>query len=210
MFAAAMTSADGIATVRGCDGCTLCCKVMRAPTLPKPANSWCPYCKVGVGCSIYETRPTECAGFLCGYLLIPGLGPEWKPAVSHLVIVGGIDDGRINIVVDPARPDAWQRQPYYRVLKDWARRALAQHKQTVLTIGQRSIVLLADRDVDVGIVGADEVITVVQNPPGSDMTHEVYVVDGNSPAGKKIAAAQGRPVPFTGVGEGFRKGRTLA
>ena len=123
-----------------------------------------------------------------------------------------LKDGRINILVDPSRPDAWQREPYYRALKEWARLALAQRRQLVLSVRQRSIVVLPDRDVDLGIVKPDEVITVVEVPGlGGRATHDVYAVDGNSPMGKEIAAAKGGAVPLRGEGgEGFRKGRTLA
>ena len=207
----ASTTRAGLATVRACDGCTLCCKVMRVPSLEKPENTWCPHCRIGVGCAIYEGRPGECEAFVCGYLLIPELTPEWKPAVSHLIIMGGLNDGRINIVVDPARPDAWRRQPYYGVIKDWARKALARHKQTVLTLAGRSIVILPDRDVDLGVVNRDEVITVTQTAgAGGKPAYEVYVVDQNSQIGKAVADAKGAvPFPPDG-GAGFRKGRTIS
>ena len=208
----ASTTRAGITTVRSCDGCTLCCKLMRVPTLKKAENAWCPHCRVGAGCGIYDARPDECEAFVCGYLLFPDLSAEWKPAVSHLIIIGGVSDGRINIVVDPARPDAWRRQPYYRVIKDWSRKALAQHKQTVLTVAGRSIVVLPDRDIDLGGVRQDEVITVTQAASADGKTsHEVFVVDQNSEFGKAVAAAKGAPVPFPAKGgTGFRKGRTVS
>jgi hypothetical protein len=196
--------------VRGCDGCTLCCKMMGVPALSKPANAWCPHCRTGSGCGIYDTRPTECRTFQCGYLLMPGLTPEWKPATSRLIIIGS-GGNRINIRVDPGRPDAWRRQPFYRVMKEWAAMALREHKQVVVTIAQRSIVLLPDRDVDLGTVGADEVITVIATPAaGGSHTYEAYAVKAGSHAGGRISAADGRPVQLaSGPGPDFRPGRTL-
>jgi hypothetical protein len=179
--------------------------------LHKPANTWCPHCRTGVGCGIYETRPGECRTFQCGYLLMPDLSAEWKPAVSRLIIMGGTGANRINIRVDPARPDAWRRQPYYRAMKEWARLALNQHKQIVVTVGQRSIVLLPDRDVDLGIVGDDEVITITQTAgAGRKPVYEVYAVRADGEAGAQIAAAKGKPVQLRqAADEGFRKGETL-
>src|SRR5215213_5527327 len=83
--------------VRGCDGCTLCCKIFTVTELAKPGNEWCPHCIRGTGCGIYDRRPTDCITFMCGYLIMPHLGPEWKPAVSHLVISSEFSDKRINI-----------------------------------------------------------------------------------------------------------------
>jgi hypothetical protein len=196
--------------VRGCDGCTLCCKIMGVPALSKPGNTWCPHCRKGVGCGIYDTRPTECRTFQCGYLLMPGLSLEWKPVTSRLIILGS-GGNRINIRVDQARPDAWRRQPYYRTMKEWAALALPQHKQVVVTVGQRTIVLLPDRDVDLGFVAPDEVITVIDTPGiGGGHTYEVYAVKGDSEIGGRIAAADGKPVEFGGeAGADFRRGRTL-
>src|SRR3954449_5594086 len=92
--------------VRGCDGCTLCCKVMAVPGLAKPGNAWCAHCRTGVGCGVYETRPNECRTFQCGYLLMPELTEQWKPATSRLIILGS-GGNRINIRMDEGRPDAW-------------------------------------------------------------------------------------------------------
>src|SRR5262249_50752592 len=52
------TTADGVLTlktVRGCDGCTLCCKVMEVKEIAKPGGKWCAHCKTGTGCGIYDS-----------------------------------------------------------------------------------------------------------------------------------------------------------
>src|SRR5262245_7587478 len=70
---------------RSCGGCTLCCKVLGVPALEKPRGTWCSHCERGTGCRIYETRPDACRTFLCGWLVNPRFGAEWKPERSKIV-----------------------------------------------------------------------------------------------------------------------------
>ena len=79
----------------GCGGCTLCCKVMSVPAIDKAAGVWCPHCKTGAGCGIYDTRPGACADFMCGFLTTPSLGEEWRPATSRLIIDTQKEQGTI-------------------------------------------------------------------------------------------------------------------
>ena len=120
-----MEDSQPLPMIRGCDGCTLCCKVMAVRALDKPQGKWCPHCKTGFGCGIYEDRPDECRVFACGYLVMPHLAPIWRPAVSHLIISSEISQDRMSIHVDPARPDAWRKEPYYSTIRQWSVRALA-------------------------------------------------------------------------------------
>jgi hypothetical protein len=197
------------APVRGCDGCTLCCKVMKVPTLDKPSGKWCPHCKTGTGCGIYETRPTECRIFICGYLWFPEIAPEWKPSVSRLVINTEVVDGSTTIFVDPARPDAWRRQPYYAHLKAWARRELARQRRLVVRIGARSIVVMPDHAVDLGTMADDELILMVPKEvvPGATPQHDVYAVKREAWDKVSFAVAQGRLSAL--AAEGLRPGRRL-
>ena len=112
-------------TVRGCDGCTLCCKVMAIEALGKPQGTWCPNCAGRGDCAIYEARPAECRTFSCSYLVDPKLGPAWEPRRSRIVLVCEAGSNRIVAHVDPGRPDAWRRAPYYQQLKAWGRQAVA-------------------------------------------------------------------------------------
>src|SRR5262249_18009872 len=139
-----------------CDGCTLCCKVFRIPTLDKPQGKWCPHCAIGAGCNIYERRPDECRGFLCGYLCEPGLDERWKPSVARFFLstLPGVD--RLVIHVDPQRPDAWRREPYYSSIKQWATEAVEVGSQVCVFVGMHGWVILPDRDVDLGICTPDE------------------------------------------------------
>jgi hypothetical protein len=193
----------------GCGGCTLCCKVMAVPALAKPAGTWCRHCRTGSGCGIYESRPNECAEFLCGYLAQPELPEEWKPVVSRLILSSKIIHGTINVFVDPGRPDAWRKQPYYGAMQQWARRALATQGRVVVHLGARSIVILPDHAVDLGVVADDELIVVLSTSaePGRDATHHVYAAKQAAwkTAGSEIAQTLRVPP----AAEGFRVGRRL-
>ncbi len=196
--------------IRGCDGCTLCCKVMGVSALAKPQGRWCQHCRIGVGCGIYETRPQECITFNCGYLVLPHLTPEWKPAISHLILSSGVSRERLTIHVDPARPDAWRKEPYYATMKKWARVGLERRQQVVVMVGQRSIVLLPDRDLDFGEVKADEMIVIGENPSLAGIVFDAFVIRRDSAVGREVADAPGAQVPIRTDGEGLRRGRLLA
>jgi Fe-S-cluster containining protein len=58
----------------------MCCYIpgINEPTLQKKEWVMCQNCDVGVGCKIYEDRPTPCRTFECSW--IKGETPvEWKP-----------------------------------------------------------------------------------------------------------------------------------
>ncbi len=60
--------------------------------------------------------------------------------------------------IDPDRPDCWRREPYYSQLKKWARKSAEKRLQVVVYIRNRAIVILPDKDVDLGTVENDELI----------------------------------------------------
>jgi hypothetical protein len=73
---------------RDCGGCTSCCKdlTIDAPDLKKPPGVLCPHCIPGQGCGIYETRPSVCDGFYCGWRQMPLLDDGWRPDRSEILI----------------------------------------------------------------------------------------------------------------------------
>jgi hypothetical protein len=161
---------------------------MRIEALAKPAGSWCGNCKPGAGCTIYPDRPQECRDFICGYLMNAELGDEWKPNHCKIVLVSEHDGNRIVAQVDPQRPDAWRRDPYYRHLKKWAARSLPFRGQVIAAVGRRMYMIFPDRDVDLGVFGLDEFIVVeeVQTPVGVRL--EARKVDKNDPRARAFAA----------------------
>jgi hypothetical protein len=194
-------------TVRGCDGCTLCCKVMEVAEIAKPAGQWCQHCQTGIGCAIYATRPLACSAYVCGYLTIPELTEEWKPAVSRLVLPSLLTDGTIVIYVDPARPDAWRRAPYYATLKEWSRQGMSARRRVVVRVGRSSIVILPDHAVDLGEMAVDEMIVVTSSPAqgAAAPSYEAYAVKRE--AWEKVAPDAGLRKMVMPDAAGFRAGR---
>ena len=97
----------------GCGTCTACCKIMQVHELDKPANRWCPHCRIGRGCRIYEARPESCRAFECIWLRTQHgqkpLAHELRPDISRVVLSTTRDD-RDGVVVNvsPDRPNAWK------------------------------------------------------------------------------------------------------
>ena len=161
-----LAAASSVVPGRSCGTCTLCCKLFNVPEVPKTAGKWCRHCEPGKGCRIYDTRPQMCREFLCGWMVSPGLGPEWKPERSKLIVQLHVVDEIfwLNVYVDESYPSAWQRPDIYKRLKHIASgNAAVGNKLKIVVrvqIGLRHIIILPDRDVDVGTVAADEELTV--------------------------------------------------
>jgi hypothetical protein len=196
--------------VRSCDGCTLCCKVMSIYELEKPSGEWCGHCRIGVGCSIYDGRPTECRQFLCGYLVLSDLSEEWKPSRSKIVITSEVTRNSITFHVDPSRPDAWRREPFYSYMKQRAERAASQRGQVLVIVGKRSIMIFPDRDVDLGNVGDDELIVTGERQTLQGIALEAGTMKRDDPFRRQIETAEGGAVYAQALAEGrLKSGITL-
>jgi hypothetical protein len=71
---------------RECGDCTVCCTVLAIdkPDIQKPAGVTCRHCRSG--CAIYETRPTLCRDFHCGWRQLPILDDSWRPDRSGIFV----------------------------------------------------------------------------------------------------------------------------
>jgi hypothetical protein len=156
-----------VVTVRSCDGCTLCCRVLEAVTLDKPMGVLCKHCVVGTGCGVHATRVDECRNYHCGWLLDGSLGEEWRPETAHIIITYDLEGRRLNANADPDFPDAWRQEPYYSQLKGWAAIALERNAQVVAYVGRHTFVILPDRHVDLGIFTDDDYIFIEHIADGS-------------------------------------------
>lgn len=176
-------SIDPRVSGRDCGTCTLCCKVLGVTDLNKPRDQWCPHCEVGRGCRIYETRPEGCRQFFCGFLVDPRLSEAWRSSDSKIVLLVEGEGKRIIAYVDADRPGAWRREPFYATLKRWSA-AMLRHGGTVaVTIGRKRIVVLPDRDVDLGILGEDEVIATKERRTATGVTYDVVKLKRSEVAG---------------------------
>jgi hypothetical protein len=142
-------------TKNECGNCTMCCKLLGIPEIEKPPSKWCPHCKVGEGCAIYETRPTSCQEFLCLWRLSPmGSREDLRPDKVKVVMTATNTGNSFYALVDPGTPDAWEKEPIYnllcrmvdsgnRVIIGWGdtKRKLLLYKIGPATVGKRELLM---------------------------------------------------------------------
>lgn len=141
---------------RECGTCTLCCKVYDVPAVPKPMSRWCPHCRPGRGCGIWETRPQACRSFFCLWMTEGWLGPEWKPERSKIVLSVDPVNRFLLAQVDPGAPGAWKKEPFHGQLRAWARASLGLQRLVIVFVDKVGTVILPDRDVPVGVIAPNE------------------------------------------------------
>jgi hypothetical protein len=141
-----MTHRSDVVRGRDCSGCTLCCKLLGVEEIGTPPLGWCPHCDTKKGCAIYQHRPTECRNFYCEYLLDETLGDQWKPSKCKLVVMLEEPANDLVVHVDPSRPDAWRREPFYSQIRQWARTAAREQRQVVVWQGDSKIVISPEGD----------------------------------------------------------------
>ena len=180
-----------VAGTRTCGACTLCCKLFDVRALDKPQFEWCKHCAVGEGCRIYERRPDECREFNCTWLMDVGLGDEWQPSRSRIVLTQ--EAGVIGVHVDPSRLDAWRREPYHPQIRQWARATQGGGDRVIVWEGANAIVLLPRGDKPLGKVPADHQIAFrsLRDPVGNVVLDAVVVAPGD-PGWTDAASLTGR------------------
>ena len=106
-----------------CGSCTACCRVFAIPALEKPAGKWCDHCAIGVGCKIYEQRPTMCQEFECLWLnsrsrddIREHIGDELRPDRCKVVFHPTTDPDVMSATLLPGSPDAWRRKPVKKLI----------------------------------------------------------------------------------------------
>ena len=171
---------------RSCDGCALCCMVLKIDELNKPKGKWCNHCSTRKGCDIYEERPNQCRKFYCGWLTNSLLGEEWKPSKSKIVLVGELDGNRLAAHVHPNHPDAWRKEPFYSALKEWAMAAVPHRGQVIACVGQKAYMIFPDRDVDLGIVTDDDRIITGQTQTPDGIRQQAYKLHKDDPRVQKL------------------------
>jgi hypothetical protein len=150
---------NGTVEGRTCGTCNLCCKIVEVTALNKPANVWCEHCDVGRGCRIYEQRSAICREFFCRYMRDPSLDARWNPATAHFLLRAE-NAGTLVIQVDPQRPEAWKREPYHSTLRERAKIVYPSGGMMFVKIGERALLILPDRDEDLGICSAQDRVAV--------------------------------------------------
>jgi hypothetical protein len=169
---------------RSCGNCTLCCKVYPVPVMNKPRSVWCKECKPGKGCGIWETRPEFCRDFHCLWIKDQRMGPEWQPNVAKFVM-NWAAKGVLHVTVDPNFPLSYRKEPYYRALKDSARRCMEKNESIVIFSGDNKYLMLPDGEHLIG-PRDDTIEWYVNMRPDGDRTIYKVVITQHT---KAVAAA---------------------
>jgi hypothetical protein len=99
--------------------------------------------------------------------------------VLHLVATGNMD--KLVVHVDPGSPLSWQKEPYYSQLKIWAQNIEKQNGLVNIYIGKRVIVVLPNKDVDLGIFNLGDKYNFTKKRVGSLWEYEFdKVLQGTS------------------------------
>jgi hypothetical protein len=153
---------------RSCGSCSLCCKVVSIEEFNKPAGKWCQHCKPGNGCGIHAMRPFVCRSFYCEWMISKGLGPEWRPERAKFLLSKSGELVHLIAHVDPGYPSAWRASPYYQNFKIWAAEAARRDPMHLvgIMIAEHLTVVLPDRDVEIGVLAADELVRMHRNASG--------------------------------------------
>jgi hypothetical protein len=149
--------------------CSLCCKLsfIEAP-LNKPAGIWCQHCRPGKGgCSIYDERPEPCRDFLCLWLAFSYFDDRWKPTTAKFYVFTESGGNRLAVHVDPAFPNKWREEPYFSQIKQWAIDYVPRQVQVAVYIKDRVIVVLPDKETDLGTLARSDQIMVARSQDGS-------------------------------------------
>jgi hypothetical protein len=150
---------------------------MAIPEISKPDNAWCGHCEIGKGCSIYEQRPQMCRDFFCLYISDPTLDERWNPLNAHFVLRA--HEKCIFVQVDPQRPDAWKHEPYYSALRNCARAIYPSGMLIYVKIGDRTIMLTPECDVDLASGDSSEGVTIRPIFAPSGVRWEAVNADGH-------------------------------
>ncbi|HIG8367782.1 YkgJ family cysteine cluster protein [Enterobacter kobei] len=73
---------------RNCGECTVCCISLRIeqPELTKGADIPCPNLSPTKGCAIYDSRPTVCRTWFCGWRVMPFVKEDMRPDKMKILI----------------------------------------------------------------------------------------------------------------------------
>lgn len=144
--------------MRDCGDCAMCCKLPIIPELDKPYNVWCTHCASHSSCAIYDARPQRCRDFHC-YFVASDLEEHWRPSKSRLMIATHPD--RVLVMVDPARPDAWRKEPYASTIRNWSN----EHTVYVM-VAKTTYAIFPDHVDDLGEVTDDhQILTFTEQTP---------------------------------------------
>jgi hypothetical protein len=135
------------------------------------------------------------------------LGDEWRPTMAKMVVSPGAD-GKMIVYVDPAFPNAWREEPYHGALKKLARESSDSKGQVVVYLKKRAIVVLPDKDVELGELAPGDHIAVGVTETSSGRVFEAHRIstDEAPPQSNK----ETRSTRSKGAGRSDLIGRAMA
>ncbi len=173
-----MPAIQGAVPGRECGSCTMCCKVLAIPEMPKAAGVWCAKAVPGKGCGIYENRPQGCRTFYCHWMTNRNWGPEWKPERAKFVLhagTGGAGGKLMILSVDPSFPNGWTKSPYFETIKSWAKDGAAERRLVLVQIGSRHIAVLPDRIIEIGKLDVEFTWALVPKLEASGISYGLMI-----------------------------------
>jgi hypothetical protein len=93
-------------------------------------------------------------------MVSPTLGDEWRPSKCKIVLRVESDGKLIAAHVDPSDPRAWRREPYFQTLKRLAMKGADVGQQVIVYIKNRVVVILPNKEVDVGTMNPGDHLVV--------------------------------------------------
>jgi hypothetical protein len=73
------------------------------------------------------------------------MGEHWKPSRCKMVVVLEEHVNELVIHTDPARPQAWRREPFHADIRRWARVGAGRGLRVVVWEDDRKIIISPDR-----------------------------------------------------------------
>jgi hypothetical protein len=109
---------------RQCGECTVCCTTLHIDTaeFQKAPGIRCPHLGSVGGCSIYESRPTACRAYNCGWRYLGFLSDTWRPDKSGVLLAftppdelpRGYETG-VSLILVARPPSGFTRALYHYV-----------------------------------------------------------------------------------------------
>ena len=138
---------------RSCGECSLCCKLLDVPEVKKMPSEWCPHCRPGHGCQIYDRRPLPCRSYACLWLVNASLPDRWKPSRSHMVLdfhmMRATDQATLRVHVAREFADCWRREPYRSDLHKLAARGITtgRYRTVIIIDGKWTWLVLSEKEI---------------------------------------------------------------
>ncbi|WP_421934570.1 hypothetical protein [Phenylobacterium sp.] len=118
---------------------------------------------------------------MCLWLDSEKLDAAWRPDRARFLMYTEKDGRRLNVIVDPASPMAWKREPYYSRIKAMSRRVL-EGFELVVCIDTRRIVVFPHEDVDLGHVNPDhKIVSSYAERDGQSWPYAMVLSDVGEP-----------------------------